>query len=90
MKEGFEQPTDAAFGNFVLTAKGSLEEVITRVRQAQRKGLVSDTDLARVEELGAPPGKMMGGFIKYLNASRLHQSRPPRCRPKTTTGALMG
>jgi four helix bundle protein len=69
MKEGFEQPTDAAFANFVFTAKGSLEEVVSRMRQAKRKGLITDTDLARVEELSAPLGKMMGGFIEYLRAS---------------------
>jgi four helix bundle protein len=69
MKEGFEQPTDAAFAIFVNTAKGSLEEVLTRMRQARRKGLVSEPDLALVEELGQPLGKMMGGFIKYLRAS---------------------
>ena len=69
LKEGFEQPTDAAFAKFVNTAKGSLEEVLTRARQARRKGLVSDADLVRVEQLGQPLGKMMGGFIKYLRAS---------------------
>jgi four helix bundle protein len=69
MKEGFEQPTDAAFANFVNTAKGSLEEVVSRIRQAQKKGLVTDADLSRVEEFAIPLGKMMGGFIKYLRGS---------------------
>src|SRR5262245_1407238 len=69
MKEGFEQPTDAAFASFVNTAKGSLEEVVTRLRQARRKGLVSNADVAGVEALAEPLGKMMGGFIKYLRAS---------------------
>jgi four helix bundle protein len=69
MKEGFEQPTDAAFANFVYTAKGSVEEVVGRMRQARKKGLVTDADLARVEELAAPLGKMMGGFIRYLRTS---------------------
>jgi four helix bundle protein len=69
LKEGFEQPTDAAFASFVFTAKGSLAEVIVRTRRAQKKGLVSESDAARVEALGEPLGKMMGGFIKYLRAS---------------------
>jgi four helix bundle protein len=67
MKEGFEAPSDGAFANFVVIAKGSLEEVIGRMRQAHRKRLVSDGDLARVEQLGAVLGKKMGGFIKYLH-----------------------
>ena len=69
MKEGFEQPTDAAFANFVFTAKGSTAEVITRSREARKKDHITDDQLARVVELGVPLGKMMGGFIKYLAAS---------------------
>src|SRR5262245_5666938 len=69
MKEGFQAPSDASFANFVYTAKGSVEEVVGRMRQARKKGLVTDVDLTRVEELAVPLGKMMGGFIKYLRAS---------------------
>jgi len=69
MQEGFQQSSDAAFANFVVTSKGSLAEVQSRTRQACRKGLVTDKHVARIEELGEPLGKMMGGFIKYLQAS---------------------
>jgi len=69
MKEGFEQPTDASFAKFVSTAKGSLEEVVVRMRQAHKKTLVTDTDVLRVQQLAGPLGKMMGGFIKYLRSS---------------------
>ena len=69
MKEGFEQPTDASFAKFVSTAKGSLEEVVVRMRQAHKKTLVTDTDVLRVQQLAEPLGKMMGGFIKYLRSS---------------------
>jgi four helix bundle protein len=69
LKEGFEQPTDAAFARFVFTAKSSLAEVVVRVRRAGQKGLASATDLARVEELAEPLGRMLGGFIKYLRSS---------------------
>lgn len=69
MQEGFEQPTDASFGNFVFIAKASTAEVISRMKQARRKQLISDAQLARIEELGVTLGKMMGGFIKYLSRS---------------------
>src|SRR5688572_24280130 len=69
MKEGFEQPTDAAFANFVFTEKGSLAEVLTRSRQACEKGHITLQQVADLEALGKPLGKMMGGFIKYLHAS---------------------
>ena len=87
MKEGFEQPSDVAFSNFVFTAKGSTEEVIARAKQAHRKKLITDDQLARVEQLGVPLGKMMGGFIKYLSASGFTDRgrhsvapKPPRTR----------
>jgi four helix bundle protein len=85
LKEGFEQSSDASFARFVYTAKGSLEEVVTRLRQAARRGLITEADLARVEKLAEPLGKMMGGFIKYLRASGFtdrgrHGIGPP---PKT-------
>jgi four helix bundle protein len=69
MKEGFEQPSDAAFANFVFTAKGSVAEVIARMKSARRKQQITDEQLAKVIQLGEPLGKMMGGFIKYLAAS---------------------
>jgi four helix bundle protein len=91
MREGFEQPSDAAFANFVFTAKSSLAEVIARTEEAHRKKLVTDDELTSVRQLGEPLGKMMGGFIKYLAASGFtdrgrhgvapkprQPSRPPR------------
>ena len=69
LKEGFEQPTDVSFANFVFTAKGSTAEVMARTQEAHGKGHVSDDDLRQILELGEPLGKMMGGFIKYLSKS---------------------
>ena len=69
MKEGFEQPTDSAFANFVFTSKGSTEEVITRLTEARKKGEITEEQLRRVTDLGVPLGRMMGGFIKYLAKS---------------------
>src|SRR3982750_91136 len=60
MKEGFEQPSDAAFANFVFTAKGSVAEAIARMKSARRKQHITDEQLAKVIELGEPLGKMMG------------------------------
>jgi four helix bundle protein len=68
-KEGFEQPTDASFAQFVFVAKGSTAEVLARMRQAHRKHLIADADLLEIERLAEPLCKMMGGFIKYLRAS---------------------
>jgi four helix bundle protein len=69
MREGFEQPSDAAFANFVFIAKGSAAEVVTRMERAHRKGHVTKEDVAHIQQLAEPLCKMMGGFIKYLSAS---------------------
>ena len=85
LKEGFEQPSDASFANFVFIAKGSTAEVMARTQQAHRKGYITDQDLRQILDLGEPLGKMMGGFIKYLRASGFTDRgchgvapRPPR------------
>jgi four helix bundle protein len=90
MKEGFEQPSDAAFSNFVFIAKASTAEVLARMKQARRKGYIDDDQLARVLGLGEPLGRMMGGFIKYLAASGFtdrgrHSVAPTPRRPANTS-----
>ena len=57
MKEGFEQPTDASFGNFVFIAKGSVAEVVTRARQAKKRGYIDDKQLATMSNSASPSGK---------------------------------
>ncbi len=69
LQEGFEQPTDASFANFVYIAKGSVAEVMARTHEAHRKRHITDEDLDQILKLGEPLGNMMGGFIKYLSAS---------------------
>ena len=82
LKEGFEQPSDASFANFVFTAKGSTAEVISRMRQARGKQLISEEQLARVVELGVPLGQMMGGVIKYLSESGFTDRGRHRVAPR--------
>ena len=69
MVEGFEQPTDRAFAHFLTHSKGSLAEVLKRLKQAYFKHHISkeqlDPRICQGEELG----KMLGGFIKYLRRS---------------------
>jgi hypothetical protein len=50
-------------------SKGSVAEVVCRVKQAHLKRHITDEQLAHIVTLGEPLGKMMGGFIKYLYAS---------------------
>jgi four helix bundle protein len=66
MVEGFEQGTDRAFANFLSYSKGSLAEVLRRLKQARFKNLISEEQLAPFLGPGEELGKMLGGFIKYL------------------------
>jgi four helix bundle protein len=84
MQEGFEQPTDAAFANYLFTSKASLKEVMARLRQARLKGHITEADLERCETIATDLGPMLGGFIRYLYRSgfkdrgrfKLRQDKP--------------
>ena len=66
MVEGFEQGTDRAFANFLTHSKGSLAEVLKRLKQAYFKRYITDEELQPHLVAGEELGKMLGGFIKYL------------------------
>jgi four helix bundle protein len=85
MEEGFEQPTDRAFANYVFIAKGSLGEVLGRLRTARRKKHISAADLSARERAGDELGRMMGGFIRYLHESDFKDRG--RFKLKQRTGA---
>ena len=68
MVEGFEQGTDRAFAHFLTYSKGSIAEVLKRLRKAYyRRHIVADELKARIAQ-GEELEKMLGGFIKYLQA----------------------
>lgn len=66
MQEGFEWGTDRAFANYLTHSKGSVGEVVARLKRARSKNYLSSADvsapLAAADELR----KMLGGFIRYL------------------------
>lgn len=66
MVEGFEQGTDRAFANFLSYSKGSLAEVLRRLRKAYYKRYITAEELQARVAAGEELGKMLGGFIKYL------------------------
>ena len=66
MVEGFEQGTDRAFAHFLTYSKGSIAEVLKRLRKAYYRRYIEADELnARIAQ-GEELGKMLGGFIKYL------------------------
>jgi four helix bundle protein len=69
MDEGFEQGSDDGFSKYLYYAKGSVAEVMRRTRRASAKGHIPPGDVARLEKMAEPLGRMLGGFIKYLKRS---------------------
>ena len=66
MAEGFEQSTDAVLANYLYTSKGSVAEVLTRLKSAERRGWVTAREYSECAVLGDEIQRMLGGWIKYL------------------------
>ena len=69
MEEGFEQSTDALLASHLYTAKGSIAEVVVRLKGAGRRGWLTPAEYSQCATLGAEIQRMLGGWIKYLKRS---------------------
>ena len=69
LEEGFEQGTDRAFARYLNISKGSLGETLGHLRRAFREGYIAKDELETRIAMGETLGKMLGGFIKYLQRS---------------------
>jgi len=67
--EGFDQESDAGFARFLYYSKGSIAEVMRRLRRASARGEVDARAVAELHAAAETLGKMLGGFIKYLKRS---------------------
>jgi four helix bundle protein len=90
MVEGFEQGTDRSFANFLTYSKGSLAEVLKRLRKAYFKRHITADELRERLAAGEELGKMLGGFIKYLRQTDWkdrgsHTSGAPKDQSKRKT-----
>jgi four helix bundle protein len=78
--EGFERKGDKEFKHFLSFAKGSVGEVKAQLYVALDVGLISETQFRELYEASTETGRLIGGFIKYLNTSR--ESRVKSCDSK--------
>jgi four helix bundle protein len=69
MQEGFEQSTDASFAKYLYYSKGSLGEILARMRQAYEKKYIKEEEWRDLKAKGQELGRMLGGFIRYLARS---------------------
>ena len=67
MEEGFEQGSDRGFANYLTHSKGSVGEVMGRLKRARAKKLLSPADVDARLAAGEELKKMLGGFIRYLH-----------------------
>ncbi len=63
MEEGFEQSTDAVLASYLYTSKGSIAEVVVRLRGAERRGWLTSAEYSECASLGAEIQRMLGGWI---------------------------
>ena len=66
MSEGFEQSTDAALANYLYIAKGSVAEVVARLKSAHRRGRLTAVECDQCATAGDEICRMLGGWIKHL------------------------
>ena len=64
--EGFEQPTDRAFAQYLYISKGSTAELRTRLHRARSRRYIEDDEYKSRKALANEVGKMLTGLIKYL------------------------
>jgi len=69
MHEGFEQGTDDGFAKYLYYSKGSIAEIIRRLRSAALKNEVDENEVEPLAAKAETLGKMLGGLIKYLKRS---------------------
>jgi len=69
MDEGFDQESDDAFSRHLYYSKGSVAEVMRRLRRAAVTGVVPRDAVARLESRADSIGRQIGGLIKYLKIS---------------------
>ena len=67
VSEGFEQPTDAAFAQYLFHAKGSLGEVLSRLREARLKRYITQEEVSKRLRDGESLSRSLGAFIRYLD-----------------------
>ncbi len=65
--EGFERSSNKDFRRFLFIAKGSLSEVKSQLFRALDQDFIDKQEFEKAMNLANETGKLIGGFIKYLD-----------------------
>ena len=67
--EGFEQPTDRAFANFLFTSKGSTAESRKRLAIGLARRYITADEFKTADAAGDEVARLLTGLIKYFRKS---------------------
>lgn len=73
--EGFGRGGDKEFAQFLSTAKGSVAEVQAQLYVALDAGYLDQQAFTNLYSLADETGRLIGGFMKYLQQSTLKGSK---------------
>ena len=91
ISEGFEQGSDAEFVRYLFYSKGSVAEVISRLRKAKLKGYITETELTERITAADRLSRSIGSLIQYLDSCGWkdrgrHQSRLRAAATQSSVG----
>jgi four helix bundle protein len=73
--EGFERGSDKELRQFLIIAKGSAGEIRAQLYVALDASYLSTADFEQLSGRTTELGRMLAGFIKYLNQSNIEGNR---------------
>lgn len=73
--EGFERGSDKELRQFLIIAKGSAGEIRAQLYVALDASYLSTEDFEQLSERTTELGRMLAGFVKYLNQSNIEGNR---------------
>jgi len=79
--EGFERGGNREFAHFLAIAKGSSGEVKAQLYIALDAGFLQREEFDRLYGLATETGRLIGGFMRYLQQTDMKGSRFPVARP---------